>query len=76
MISQIQSFQLIAVSNLFKKAPPVHQTITEQEILLKLITVLSRHGEGLRYKDDLSLFGKDISEVNKRGADKLLYICA
>ena len=37
MISQIQSFQLITVSNLFQKAPPVHQTITEQEILLKLI---------------------------------------
>ena len=27
----------VAVYNLFQKAPPVHQTIKEQEILLKLI---------------------------------------
>ena len=28
---------LFQISNLFQKDPPVHQTITEQEILLKLI---------------------------------------
>ena len=67
---------MIQPFNFYQTIPRQDYQINPNSIMNPYMqTVLSRDVVRTRYKDDLSLFGTDISEVNKRGADELLYIC-